>query len=119
MRDLVQCVLDQTQAYNDKDLDKLLDGLAEGYESYIVGPGGATLRASGRAQVAERIGQLFAATGYAESRVEDVRAYGQLAVALEIDTFDTPQGRRTMRSVGLYEFTDGKLARAWSFPVRD
>jgi len=119
MRDLAQIVLDQTQAYNDKDLDKLLSGLAENYESYIVGPEGPKLRARGKAEVGERIGRMFAATGYAESRVEDVRVYGQLAVALEIDSFDTPAGRKTMRSIGLYEFDADRLVRAWSFPVRD
>ena len=119
MDDLVARVKAQTEAYNRKDLAQLLEGLAPDYESWEVGPEGPSCRARGRDQVEQALRGMFAASGYASSRVEDVRAYGSLAVAVEIDTFQTAEGVRTLRSLGLYEFRDGRLARAWSFPLRD
>lgn len=119
MTDLVERVLAQTEAYNQKDLEQLLSGLAPDYESWEVGPDGPNCRARGREQVEQALRGMFAASGYASSRVEDVRAYGNLAVAVEIDSFETAEGLKTMRSLGLYEFRDGKLKRAWSFPIRE
>lgn len=119
MTDLVAKVMAQTDAYNRKDLDALLEGLAEDYESWEVGPEGPNCRARGRDQVGQALAAMFAASGYANSTVEDVRAYGQLAVAIEVDSFDTADGRKTMRSLGLYEFRGEELLRAWSFPLKE
>ncbi len=117
MNELVQRVHEQTKAYNQKDLAKLLANLAEDYTSYEVRPEGPRLRAQGREQVEQALTGMFAASGYASSRVEDVRAYGNLVVAVEIDSFETDDGTKTTRSLGLYEFADGKLCRSWSFPI--
>lgn len=119
MQDLVARVQSQTDAYNRRDLDALLAGLADDYESWEVGADGPNCRARGREQVGQALAAMFAASGYARSSVEDVRAYGNVAVAIEVDTFQTAEGERTMRSLGIYEFRDGELRRAWSFPLSD
>ncbi len=119
MNELVQRVHEQTEAYNQKDLTKLLGNLAEDYESYEVRSEGPCRRAQGREQVERALAAMFAASGYASSRVEEVRAYGNLAIAVEIDTFETDEGAKTMRSLGLYEFADGKLRRSWNFPIQE
>jgi len=119
MQDLVERVRSQTEAYNRKDLKALLAGLADDYESWEIGVDGPNCRARGREQVAEALAAMFAASGYARSSVEDVRAYGNLAVAVEVDSFETAEGERSMRSLGIYEFRDGELRRAWSFPLAD
>lgn len=119
MQDLVARIRAQTEAYNRRDLDALLAGLADDYESWEVGPDGPNCRARGRDQVGQALAAMFAASGYAQSSVEDVRAYGKLAVAVEVDSFETAEGERTMRSLGIYEFRDGELRRAWSFPLDD
>ena len=117
MDELVARVQSQTDAYNRKDLAALLAGLADDYESWEVGADGPNCRARGREQVSQALSAMFAASGYARSSVEDLRAYGNIAVALEIDTYQTAEGEQTRRSLGVYEFRDGALRRAWSFPV--
>lgn len=119
MQDLVERVRSQTEAYNRKDLDALLAGLADDYESWEVRPEGPNCRARGREQVGQALSAMFAASGYARSSVEDLRGYGNLAVAVEVDTYQTAEGERSMRSLGIYEFRDGRLRRAWSFPIDD
>ena len=119
MQDLVARVQSQTDAYNRRDLDALLAGLADDYESWEVRPDGPNCRARGREQVGQALSAMFAASGYARSTVEDVHAYGNLAVAVEVDRFETAEGERTFRSLGIYEFRDGELRRAWSFPLAD
>lgn len=119
MTDPVAMVHARTQAFNDKDVDALVAGLDENYQYYQVRGDGPHLLAQGRDAVGENLGRLFAATGYAESTVEDVQAHGNMAVALEIDTFELPDGRRTTRSIGVYEFNGNLLRRAWNFPVEE
>ncbi|MSQ86571.1 MAG: hypothetical protein EXR10_06975 [Alphaproteobacteria bacterium] len=43
---------------------------------------------------------------------------GNYIVAEEKDSFDTPQGRKTQITLGVYEFKDGKISKAWAFPVK-
>ena len=117
MDDLVARVRSQTDAYNRKDLEALLAGLADDYESWEVGADGPNCRARGREQVGRALSAMFAASGYTRSSVEDVRAYGNLAIAIEVDSYQTAEGERSMRSLGVYEFRDGALRRAWSFPI--
>lgn len=119
MQDLVERLRQQTEAYNRRDLDALLAGLADDYESWAVDADGPNCRARGREQVGQALAAMFAASGYTRSSVEDVRAYGNLAVAVEVDRFETADGERVMRSLGIYEFRDGELRRAWSFPLSD
>ena len=43
---------------------------------------------------------------------------GNYIVAEEKDSFDTPQGRKTQITLGVYEFKDGKISKACEFPVK-
>ena len=43
---------------------------------------------------------------------------GNYIVAEEKDSFDTPQGRKVQITLGVYEFKDGKISKAWAFPVK-
>lgn len=117
MSDYTDRVRAQKEAFNNKDLDALLAGLAADYEFWQVTPDGPKLLAQGPDQVRERIGAIFAAPGYLGSAVESVSAAGNVVSAVEIDRFATPDGEQSFRSLGVYEYRGDKLIRAWNFPA--
>jgi hypothetical protein len=107
----------QTEAFNRKDADALGALLTDDYSWYRVGPAGPELASQGRAETVERMRGFFAAMPYASSRVEGVMAVGNLIVAIEKDSF-IHDGRSVEKTtLGVYEYREGKLARAWAFPA--
>lgn len=107
----------QVQAFNRKDADALGALLAEDYCWYTVGEDGPHKAAEGRAQTVERMRGFFAAMPYSESRIAGVLEVGHVIVAVEKDTF-MQDGQPVQRTtLGVYEYRDGRLRRAWAFPV--
>lgn len=107
----------QAAAFNRKDADALGELLAEDYSWYTVTEAGPQKAASGRAETVERMRGFFASLPYSESRIDGMLEIGNLICAIEKDSF-TIDGRREERTtLGVYEYRDGKLRRAWAFPV--
>ena len=108
----------QTAAFNRKDADALGELLAEDYAWYTVTEEGPKQAAAGRAATVERMRGFFAAIPYSESRIDGLLEVGNYICAIEKDTF-TVDGRREERTtLGVYEYRDGKLRRAFAFPVQ-
>lgn len=109
----------QTDAFNNKDADKLGELLAEDYSWYMVTGEGPRKTASGRAETVARMRGFFASMPYSKSRIADSLEVGNLIVAVEKDTF-VHEGKSVERTtLGVYEYRDGKLQRAWAFPVAE
>jgi len=107
----------QAEAFNRKDADALGELLADDYSWYLVGEEGPTKATEGRDQTVERMRGFFASMPYSESRIAETLEVGPLIVAVEKDTF-VENGRAVERTtLGVYEYRDGKLRRAWAFPV--
>lgn len=107
----------QAEAFNRKDAEALGELLADDYSWYTVGPEGPRKASEGRAQTVERMRGFFAAMPYAQSRIAETLEVGDYIVAVEKDTF-IEAGRPVERTtLGVYEYRDGKLQRAWAFPV--
>ncbi len=119
MDEFLELVKRQRDAFNRRDIDALTADLADDYAWFQVQDDGtARQAAAGKAEVAGRMQAFFAAVPYVGSEVDRTFTVGNYIVAEERDTFDTPQGRRTQVTLGVYEIRDGKLRRAWAFPVK-
>ncbi len=109
----------QRDAFTRKDIDAMTADLADDYAWFrIVEDGSAVKSASGKAEVAERMSAFFKTVPYTGSAVDRTMTVGNYIVAEEKDSFDTPQGPKTQITLGVYEITDGKLRKAWAFPVK-
>ncbi|MDX2141721.1 MAG: nuclear transport factor 2 family protein [Rhodospirillaceae bacterium] len=119
MDEFVKLVRRQRDAFTRKDVSALTADLADDYAWFRITEDGSAIKsASGKAEVAERMGTFFKTVPYTGSRVERAMTVGNYIVAEEQDTFDTPQGPRTQITLGVYEIKDGKFRRAWAFPVK-
>jgi hypothetical protein len=119
MDDFVELVQRQRDAFARKDVTALMADLADDYAWFRVLDDGTALKsASGKREVAERMTAFFASAPYTGSRVDRTLRVGNYIVAEEQDFFDTPQGPKTQVTLGVYEIKDGKLRRAWAFPVK-
>ena len=107
----------QTDAFNRKDADALGELLAEDYAWYTVGADGPRRASEGRTATVERMRGFFAAMPYASSRIDGVLEVGNYIVAVEKDRFEVDGRSEERTTLGVYEYRDGRLARAFAFPV--
>jgi hypothetical protein len=120
MDDFAKLVQRQRDAFTRKDVAALTADLADDYAWFrILDDGQAQKSASGKAEVEQRMTAFFASVPYTGSRVDRTMTVGNYIVAEEKDSFDTPQGPRSQTTLGVYEIKDGKVRRAWAFPVKD
>jgi hypothetical protein len=109
----------QRDAFTNKDVAAMTADLTDDYAWFRISEDGSAVRsANGKAEVAERMNAFFKAVPYVGSSVERTMAVGNYIVAEEKDSFDTPQGRKVQVTLGVYEIKDGKMRRAWAFPVK-
>jgi len=119
MDDFAAVVQRQREAFTRKDVTAMTAELTDDYGWFrILDDGSAVKSASGKAEVAERMAAFFKAVPYAGSTVDRTMVVGNYIVAEEKDSFDTPQGRKVQITLGVYEFKDGKISKAWAFPVK-
>jgi hypothetical protein len=108
----------QRDAFSAKDLDGLMADLADEYRFFRITPEGAVCEAGSKAEARARLAQFFKMAPYLGSRVDRTMVVGNYIVAEEQDTFRMPDGGdKTTTTLGVYEFRDGKMVRAFSFPV--
>ena len=117
MSDVLELFAESSNAYDDRDIDKMMSYVSDDYTWYNIAPDGAQKLAEGREQAAQGLKMVFGSPSYVGGRVEFSKAFGKTVVALEVDTY-RENGQEVERSrLGVYEYRDDKLYRAWSFPV--
>ena len=104
--DVVQAQLD---AYNAHDVSALVAIYADNVQQFQHPD---IPLAQGRAQIAERFAQRFAASR-PHARLLNRIACGKLVIDHEIVTSVTEQGTAEQELVATYEVVDGRIARAW------
>ncbi len=119
MPDYIKMMMQNTDAFTNKDIGALGSNLAEDYASFRMEGGEAVKRTSNKTETLEVIQKMFDAVPLKESQLERIMIVGDHVVAVEKDTFDTPAGERTTTTLGVYHIQDGKLWRAYSFPVQE
>lgn len=118
MDNMISLLRRQREAFNRKDIDAMVADLSDDYAWYRVTPEGPVKAASGKAEVSERMEAFFKTVPYLGSTIDRSLVVGNYIVAEEKDSFQTPDGPKTQITLGVYEVVDGKLKRAWAFPVK-
>lgn len=119
MTDYIKMMTENTDAFTRKDVDALGSNLAEDYASYRMEGGEAVKRTNNREETLTIIQKMFDAMPLKGSALDRIMVVGDHVVAVEKDTFDTPEGERTTITLGVYHMQDGKIWRAYSFPVAE
>jgi hypothetical protein len=101
-------------AFLAKDLDAVAVDLAEDYSWYKIDAEGPQQMVSGKPATLELLNQFFSNDGgWADAEVHRLGYLGNIFVQVEVDHFDSPEGRKTVRSLNIYELKDGKRWREW------
>lgn len=119
MNDYIKMMTENTDAFTRKDADALASNLAEDYASFRMEGGEAIKRTSSRDETKAVMEKMFDAVPLKGSRLDRIMVVGDHVVAVEKDTFDTPDGEKTTTTLGVYHMQDGKMWRAYSFPIND
>ena len=119
MPDYIKMMIQNTEAFTNKDTATLGSNLAEDYSSFRIEGGEAIKRTANKADTLVVMEKMFEVVPLKGSHLEWLMVIGDHVVAVEKDIFDTSQGERTTTTLGVYHMQDGKIWRAYSFPVQE
>ncbi len=119
MADYIRMMTDNTDAFTRKDVEALGSNLAEDYASFRMEGGDAVKRTASREETMAIIQKMFDAVPLKGSQLDRIMVVGDHVVAVEKDTFETPAGDKTTTTLGVYHMQDGKIWRAYSFPIAE
>jgi hypothetical protein len=103
-------------AFMVRDLDGAIENLDEDYVLYDIREDGAQARMRGKESVRAILGEFFTSnTSWVDSEVERLTLIENILVQVEYDTYETPEGVRTVPTLVVFEHRDGKRWREWRF----
>ncbi len=106
----------QSTAFKNRDVEALTDNMAEDFTAYRMADDGPQAVIQGRAQAAERLSRTFgASSSYLESEIPETLVVKDLVVQVELDTFETEDGPKTMTTLAIYHVKDGKMWRSYNW----
>ena len=117
MADYARLLMDQAGAFSAKDADALGKVIAPDFASFLIKAGVPVQRTANSAETVARMRQMFAAVPQLNSHLQQVIVVGDHVVAVEKDTYGGADGAKTTTTLGVYQMKDGKIWRAFSFPI--
>ena len=103
------------KVFVDQDAEGVRDYLTEDFTWYRVTEQGAEETVKGRDETVALLSQFFGQNNWVDSDVHRLGMLGNILVQVEVDTFQTEDGPKTVESLSVYEFRDGKRWREWKF----
>ena len=119
MNDYKEIYLASTRAYQDRDIDKMMEYVTDAFSWFNIMPDGPMQLASSKAEAKQGMKMVFDNIDYVQGHVDFAKQFGNLLVAVETDTVRQEGEEVQMRRLSLYECEDGKLHRCWSFAIQD
>jgi ketosteroid isomerase-like protein len=119
MTDYKKVYLASAQAYQDGDVDKMMDYATEDFSWYNIEPDGPRLLSDTKEKA--KIGMQFIINNpdYLSGHVDFAKAFGNVVVVVETDTIRENGEEVKKRRMSVYECKDGKLHRCLSLPVNE
>lgn len=117
MQDYEEIFLKSSRAYRDRDVEKALSFVADDYVYYRITEDGPKVLARGKEEIRRNLSAVFSNPSYKKGKAVFTKSFGHIVIALEHDTFEKDGREMTLSNLGIYEYEDGKLFRAWTFPV--
>ena len=119
MTDYKEVYLASTRAYKERDIDQMMEYVTEDFSWYNIMPDGPALLADSKEKAKAGMKGVFENLDYVSGHVDFAKAFGDMLVAVETDTIRQDGQELTMRRMSVYECSDGKLRRCWSFPINE
>jgi len=119
MTDYKDVYLASTRAYQERDIDAMMEYVTDDFSWYNIMPDGANLLADSKEKAKAGMQGVFEYLDYVSGHVEFVKTFGDMLVAVETDTVRQGNQEITLRRMSVYECRDGKLHRCWSFPINE
>jgi hypothetical protein len=119
MTDYKEVYLASTRAYQDRDIDTMMEYVTDAFSWYNIMPDGAAQLANSKEQAKQGMKMVFDNIDYVSGHVDFAKTFGNILIAVETDTIRQDGEEVIMRRMSVYECEDGKLNRCWSFPIQD
>ncbi len=119
MTDYKEVYLASTKAYQERDIDKMMEYVTDEFSWFNIVPDGAMQMASSKEQAKHGMTMLFDNLDYISGHVDFAKQFGNLLVTVETDRIRQEGKEVIMHRLSLYECKDNKLDRCWSFPIED
>jgi len=114
--DLLTLIEASDKAFMEQNIDAIAEHMSEDFEWHIVNAEGEKLMVSGRAETLQRIERFFTMdTGWTNADVHRLGYLGNIFVQIEVDYYDTPDGRKTVPTLSVYEMKNSQRWREWKF----
>jgi ketosteroid isomerase-like protein len=119
MTDYKEVYLASTKAYQERDIDKMMEYVTDEFSWFNIVPDGAMKVASSKQEAQQGMKMLFENLDYISGHVDFAKQFGNLLVTVETDRIRQEGKEVRMHRLSMYECQDGKLHRCWSFPIKD
>ena len=113
--DVVTFIEQAEKVFVDQDAEGVRDYLTEDFTWFRVTEHGAEETVKGRDETVALLSQFFGQNNWVDSDVHRLGMLGNILVQVEVDTFQTEDGPKTVESLSVYEFRDCKRWREWKF----
>ena len=119
MTDYKEVYLTSTRAYQERDIDTMMECVTDAFSWFNIVPDGTTQLASSKEQARQGMKMVFDNIDYVKGHVDFAKVFGDILVAVETDTIREDGTEVQSRRLSVYECQDGKLHRCWSFPIKE
>jgi ketosteroid isomerase-like protein len=119
MTDYKKVYLDSAQAYQDGDIDKMMDYATEDFSWYNIEPDGPKLLCDTKEKAKVGMQYIINDPNYLSGHVDFAKAFGNVVVVVETDQVLKDGVEVRQRRMSVYECKDGKLHRCLSLPVNE
>ena len=112
-----QRVRDYVVAYNEKDVDAMLNMVSDDVQWLNVTGDKVSVEAQGKLRLRESLTAYFKSTPSAKSDLEWVQATASRVAAMERASWQGKSGPRSQASLSVYEFRGGLISRVYYYPA--
>lgn len=114
--DLLALIEASDKAFMEQNIDVIAEHMAEDFEWHVVNAEGEKLMVSGRTETLKRLEGFFTMdTGWTNADVHRLGYLGNIFVQIEVDYYDTPDGKKVVPTLSVYEMKNGQRWREWKF----
>lgn len=109
-------LLDQVEAFNTRDIDKMVSNLTGDFKWYFIGPDTLVLEISGKENFRKSMESYFDSIQEVKSEIAEFTIHKNRISFKEVIHYVTSSGKSGSTSaMGIYEMKEGLIYRAWYF----
>lgn len=113
---LLKIFNDQIDAFNQRDIDRLVDNVSDDFKWYYIAPDTLVLEVAGKENFKASMEGYFQAVPTVLSSVEEYTVDGNRISFKEVVQYKKKNGETASASaMGVYEIREDKIYRAWYF----